>query len=117
MQYNFYVNDRNWGRMFVRLCPYFPFSARICLNQHHRLAQRLQEQKIDFQQCSNAFLKCSNPNKLQELADSLSARDLLTCGQKWLTRFTPFFTDQEREQAACQHRLFFAQVANLIKSR
>jgi hypothetical protein len=74
MQYNFYVNDRNWGRMFVRLCPYFPFSARVCLNQHHWLAQRLQEQKIDFQQCSNAFLKCSHPQKLQELADSLSAR-------------------------------------------
>jgi hypothetical protein len=33
MQYNFYVNDRNWGRMFVRVCPYFPFSARLCLNQ------------------------------------------------------------------------------------
>jgi hypothetical protein len=33
MQYNFYVNDRHWGRMFVRLSPYFPFSARVCLNQ------------------------------------------------------------------------------------
>ena len=38
----------------------------------------------------HAFLKCSNPSKLQELADSRSARDLLTCGQKWLTCFTPF---------------------------
>ena len=27
-QYNFYLNDKRWGRMFVRLCPYFPFSAR-----------------------------------------------------------------------------------------
>ena len=34
LQYNFYVNVRNWGPMFVRLCPYFPFSARVCLNQH-----------------------------------------------------------------------------------
>jgi hypothetical protein len=100
----------SWGRMFVRLCPYFPFSARVCLNQHHWLAQRLQEQNIDFQQCSNAFLTCSNPSKLQELADSLSARDLLNCGQKWLTRFTPFFTESERKHAACQHRLFLAQV-------
>jgi hypothetical protein len=31
-QYNFYLLDRDWGRMFVRLCPYFPFSARVCLN-------------------------------------------------------------------------------------
>ncbi len=110
MQYNFYVHDRNWGRMFVRLCAYFPFSARVCLNQHHSLALRLQEQNIDFQQCSNAFIKWSNPRRLQELADSVSSHDLLTCGQNWLTRFTPFFTESERKQAACQHRLFFAQV-------
>src|ERR1700676_4947879 len=23
VQYNFYINDRNWGRMFVRICPTF----------------------------------------------------------------------------------------------
>jgi hypothetical protein len=29
-QYNFCLLDRDCGRMFVRLCPYFPFSARVC---------------------------------------------------------------------------------------
>ena len=29
VQYNFYVHDSRWGRMFVRLCPYLPFSARV----------------------------------------------------------------------------------------
>jgi len=38
VQYNFYINDERWGRMFVRMCPYLPFSARVCLNQHHWLA-------------------------------------------------------------------------------
>src|SRR5207253_7030224 len=46
---------------------------------------------------------------LQELADSLTANDLLACAQKWLTCFTPFFTSRERQQASCRHRLFFAQ--------
>jgi hypothetical protein len=27
--YNFYFNDRQWGRTFVRICPYLPFSARV----------------------------------------------------------------------------------------
>src|SRR5499427_7564637 len=119
-QFNFYVNDPRWGRMFVRMCPYFPFSARICLNQHHWLAIRMLEEGIDFQQSSNAFLRCANPARLQELADSLTARDLLQCGQKWLATFTPFFTERERKQAGCQHRLFFAQVEycdNLIFRR
>jgi SnoaL-like protein len=43
--------------------------------------------------------------RLQELADALTAEDLSTCGQKWLARFTPFFTARERKQAGCQHRL------------
>jgi len=119
-QYNFYVNDPHWGPMFVRMCPYFPFSARVCLNQHHWLAIRMRAEGIDFQQCANAFLRCGNPVRLQELADSLTTRDLLQCGRKWLAAFTPFFTDKERKQAGCQHRLFFAQVEycdNLIFRR
>jgi len=119
-QFNFYVNDARWGRMFVRRCPYFPFSARICLNQHHWLALRMREEGMDFQQSTNAFVKCDHPARLQELADSLTAHDLLQCGQKWLAAFTPFITDKERRQAGCQHRLFFAQVEycdNLIFHR
>ena len=120
VQYNFYINDTRWGRRFVRMCPYLPFSARVCLNQHHWLANRLREENIDFGKSSNAFLRCGNFERLQQRADSLTARDLLICGQKWLTAFTPFFPPQERKQAGCQHRLFFAPVEycdNLIFQR
>jgi hypothetical protein len=120
VQYNFYINDRNWGRMFVRICPYLPFSARICLNQHHWLANRMREKGTGFKQFANAFLKCAAPDRLQELANSLTPRDLVTCGQKWLAHLTPFFTAREREHAGCQHRLFFSQVEycdNLIFRR
>ena len=110
VQYNFYINDRNWGRMFVRMCPYLPFSARICLNQHHWLTNRLSENGIRFKQLANAFLKCAAPDRLQALANSLTPRDLLICGQKWLAQLTPFFSAREREEAGCRHRLFFSQV-------
>jgi hypothetical protein len=59
--------------MFVRMCPYLPFSARVCLNQHHWLAGRMREEGIDFQQCTNAFLRCADPVRLQNLSDSLTA--------------------------------------------
>src|SRR5258707_8942806 len=106
--------------MFVRMCPYLPFSARVCLNQHYWLASRMREEAVDFKQCSNAFLRCSQPQTLQELADSLTAHDFLSCGQKWLTCLTPFFKESERKTAGCQHRLFFSQVEycdNLIFRR
>jgi hypothetical protein len=113
VQYNFYISDQRWGRMFVRISPYLPFSARVCLNQHHWLANRMRTEGVDFKQCSNAFLRCSHPQKLQELADSLTAHDLLSRGQKWLACLTPFFKESERKEAGCQHRLFFSQVGSL----
>jgi len=119
-QYNFYIHDRAWGRMFVRVCPYFPFSARVYLNQHYWLAERLRERGLRFQQWANAFLRGSDPAQLQALADSLQPQDILRCAQKWLACLVPFFTARERRQAGVQHRLFFAQVEycdNLIFKR
>jgi hypothetical protein len=119
-QYNFYLNDAEWGRRVVRLCPSFPFSARVCLNQHHWLATRMQAEGIRFRQESNAFLTCADPARLQGLADSLTARDIDRGAQKWLRAVPPFFTPTERRTASCPHRLFFAQVEycdNLIFDR
>jgi hypothetical protein len=59
VQYNFYINDRQWGRMFVRICPYLPFSARVRPNQHHWLENQMREKGINFKQCANAFISCS----------------------------------------------------------
>jgi len=81
----------------------------VCRNRHHWLAIRMTAEGIDLQQGSHACLPCGNPARWPEPADSLTRRDLLPCGQKWLAAFTPFFTDQERKQAGCQHRLCFAQ--------
>ncbi len=119
-QYNFYINDSEWGRMFVRVCPYLPFSARVCLNQHHWIANRLKQRGIRFRQSTNAFASCADPEVLQEIADSLAAKDLSRCGRKWLAQLTPFFTARERQQAGVEHRLFFSQIEycdNLIFSR
>ncbi len=88
--------------------------------KHHWLAIRMKEEGIDFQQCTNAFLKCGNPARLQELADSLATHDLLQWAHKGLAAFTPCITDWERKHAGCQHRLFFSQVEycdNLIFHR
>jgi len=119
-QDNFYIYDRAWGRTFVRLCPYFPFPARVYLNEHYWLAQRLEEQGIRFLPCANAFLRGSDSQQLQQLADSLQPQDITCCAQKWLTYLVPFFTARERREAGVQHRLFFAQVEycdNLIFKR
>jgi hypothetical protein len=42
LQYNFYINDQRWGRMFVRMSPYLPFSARVW-----RLGQQNPQLRLD----------------------------------------------------------------------
>ena len=119
-QYNFYIQDAEWGPIFVRVCPYFPFSTRICLNQHYWLAEKMKQAGIRFTQSGNAFRRCSDPAALQQMADSLTAKDLLRCGHQWINRLIPFFRSSERRQHGCWHQLFFSQVEfcdNLIFRR
>ena len=119
-QYYFYLQDRDFGRMFVRVCPYFPFSARVCLNGHEWLACRLRAEGIAFQQCANAFRTCADPPRLQELADQFSAAHLEACAHRWLAQLVPFFTDRERRRQGVGYRLFVSQVeycTNLIFER
>ncbi len=84
--------------MFVRVCPYFPFSTRIGLNQHHWLAQKMTRAGIRFIQSGNAFRRCSDPAALQGMADSLTANDLIRGGHKWRNRLIPFFRGSERRE-------------------
>jgi len=119
-QYNFYIQDAEWGPIFVRVCPYFPFSTRICLNQHYWLAHKMKQAGIRFTQSGNAFRRCSDPAALQEMADSLTAKNFLRCGHKWINRLIPFFRSSERREHGCWHNLFFSQVEycdNLIFRR
>lgn len=102
------LNDfRSVIQLLVPICPFQRESASISITGWATVW--VKKQSI-FKQCPDAFLKCSQPQKLQELADSLTARDLLSFGQKWLAYLVPFFKQSEREQAGCQHRLFFSHV-------
>jgi hypothetical protein len=109
-QFNFYIQDLDFGPLFVRICPYFPFSVRICLNQHDWIANRLRGQGVEVQQRDNSFVACCDPTALQSTADSLTAQDLTACGRKWVDRLVPFFTPDERESLGCEHRFYFKQV-------
>ncbi len=119
-QYYFYLQDQDFGRMFLRICPYFPFSARICLNGHEWLACRLRQEGITFEQCANAFRSCADPARLQELADQFSAAHIEACAHRWLAQLVPFFTDRERRHQGFGYRLFVSQIeycTNLIFER
>ncbi|MGZ3318541.1 MAG: hypothetical protein ACXU95_14720 [Isosphaeraceae bacterium] len=109
-QYYFYLQDQDFGRMFLRICPYFPFNARLCLNGHEWLACRLREEGIGFEQCGNAFRTCADPARLQALADQFSAAHIEACAHRWLAQLVPFVPDRERRHQGFGYRLFVSQV-------
>ncbi len=117
-QYYFYVRDQDWGRMFLRICPYFPFNARVCINQHERLARQLQGEGIFFRKAANAFVQCSDPERLQQLADGLTPADLEVPIQCWLRELVPFYANSDPNRISDYvYRLFASQVeycTNLI---
>ncbi len=119
-QYYFYLHDAQFGRMFVRVCPYFPFNARVCLNGHEWLACQMRRQGVRFDQRGNAFRNCADPDRLQELANRFAATDVQACAHRWLAQLVPFFTDAERHRHGFGYRLFVSQVeycTNLVFHR
>jgi len=107
--YYFYLQDPQCGRMFLRLCPYFPFNAQVCLNGHEWLARRLRQEGIAFRQKDNAFVDCVDPQRLQELADTFSPEPIIQAVNHALTQWLPYFTPAER-QRGYGHEVFFSQV-------
>jgi hypothetical protein len=107
--YYFYLNDPRCGRMFVRLCPYFPFNLRLWMNGHHWLARRLDEEGIAYQRRDNLFVECARPERLQELADAFGPHDIATAADSWLPQLLPFFSASERQQGYC-HQWFMTQM-------
>jgi len=116
-QYYFYLDDHAMGRMWIRVCPYFPFNCRVYVNGHEWLARQLRQEGIRFRQCGNAFLDCADPERLQQLSDAFSPRDVINCVHRWLAQLAPFFTAAELRSEGFGYRLFVSQVeycTNLI---
>jgi hypothetical protein len=107
--YYFYLNDPHCGRMFVRLCPYFPFNISVWVNGHNWLACQLQREGIAFKKRDNLFVACAQPQRLQELSDAFAPADIIGPVESWVARLLPFFSAAERREGY-RHQLYMAQV-------
>jgi hypothetical protein len=107
--YYFYLQDPQCGRMFLRLCPYFPHNLVAWLNGHEWLACQLRREGIAFTQRDNSFLDCAQPQRLQELADAFAPQDVTAAVATWLAQLLPCFSAAERQQGY-RHHLYMAQM-------
>jgi hypothetical protein len=81
----------------VKVCSYAPFSIQLCLNGHEWAKRQLDKRGIRYEALDNGFLSCSQPNKLQEICDSLGPEDIDRVFRKWLRRIALPLRPQDRE--------------------
>jgi hypothetical protein len=108
-QYYFYIQDAAWGPSFIKVGTYIPYPVRVCLNGNEWLKQQLRKEAIPFDSLDNGFLWCADPERLQQLADSLGPADVQTFFDHWLERLPWPLTPADRA-AGYRHRLSIWQL-------
>src|SRR5512135_1401879 len=92
----FYGLDSDFGPFFLKVCTYFPYNAKLCINGHEYVKRQLAKEGIAFEALDNGILSCANPRRLQQLCDGLSATKVDALVRKWLRRLPHPFTAKDR---------------------
>ncbi len=84
--YYFYIDDADFGPLFLKVCSYAPWGTKLCLNGHEWAKRQLEKKGIDYQALDNGFLSCGDPEKLQQICDALGPEEIDRLFRKWLKR-------------------------------
>ena len=84
--YYFYLDDEDFGPGFIKICSYAPWGIKVCLNGHEWAKRQLAKSGVQFETLDNGFLGCEEPEKLQEICDTLGPEQIAVFFQKWLHR-------------------------------
>jgi len=84
--YYFYIDDKDFGPLFLKVCSYAPWSTKLCLNGHEWAKRQLEKRNIAYEALDNGFLSCQEPDQLQQICDSLGPEEIDRVFRKWLKR-------------------------------
>ena len=84
--YYFYIDDADFGPLFIKVCSYAPWGTKLCLNGHEWAKRQLEKNGIAYEALDNGFLSCADPEKLQEICDALGPDAINRLFRKWLKR-------------------------------
>jgi hypothetical protein len=70
--YSFHIMDPDWGHMTIKMSGHPPFGAQVILNGHEFVACHAQGQEIGFTKEGNCFTAVADPQRLAQVADTLS---------------------------------------------
>jgi hypothetical protein len=89
--------DEDFGPFFLKFSTYFPYNAKLCINGHEYVKRQLAKEGIAFVPLDNGILSCANPERLQQICDSLSAAKIDALLRKWLAKLPHPYTAKDRK--------------------
>lgn len=102
--YYFYVQDADFGPVFIKVCSYAPYAIKVYFNGHEWVKQQLRKEGIGFEELDNGFLSCEDPERLQGLCDQLGPEQIQAFFDRWIQRL-PLPLGEEDRQAGYAYRL------------
>jgi hypothetical protein len=70
--YSFHIMDATWGHVTIKISGHPPFGAQVILNGHDYVACAGQKAGLGFAKEGNCFTRVSDPERLAQIADTLS---------------------------------------------
>jgi hypothetical protein len=107
--YYFYLLDEQFGLFFIKVCTYFPFDVKVCLNGHEWAKQQLRQAGVGFEALSNGFLSCADPAYLQSICRQLDATKIQALFDRWVAQL-PWPLTVEQQAAGYRHQLSIWQM-------
>lgn len=83
----FYLIDREFGFMHVRLQTWVPFAVQVCVNGREWLARCMDQAGISYQRHDNCFTEIGNTEQAQRMLDRLTTRQWVGRLNAWARRF------------------------------
>ncbi len=107
--YYHYILDPEWGPSFIKTNAYAPYPVWVYLNGHEWAKRQAARENIDFTPLDNGFRACDQAQRLAEICDSLSERDVWQFFDRWMRTVLPSpFTTAERGRYG--HKLSVRQI-------
>ena len=88
--YIYFHDELLGGRCFLKICSYLPFNCEFYFNGHNAIKVQLDEEGIAYRMKDNAFTVVENPKRLQEIAESITGRQVQDRIDYWMNRFFRF---------------------------
>jgi hypothetical protein len=92
-----YIDDEDFGPVFVKICSYAPWAIKLCLNGHEWAKRQLEKRGIAYTALDNGFQWCADPKQLQDICNSLGPEQIDRMFRKWLDRLPLPLRPQDRE--------------------